>query len=396
MKRAVLFVDVLGVQKMWRSGGAVAVKERIEEFNTFVTKQLPYLPDYVHRDAEFTVMLGGDSVAILCQDVVQAVEIGIHLFEQAFYSSASTRFPFWLRGAISEWNNQYSPISAAPIFSKGVQVGKVETMEDDYLRVLALEKSGYRGMRIIIERGLGRQANEEFTRLWSDFKRPLYLITQLREMVYPPGGEYSDVLWMANDELKYGHFKGIMAQRFKASVKDSDEMMQAAWTRATFDMVDSLVWSCKTYTIATSDPNAPPPDAPEPTRPTSPVESPDRAKTGQAAVGIDLPNREQTPPPPTDSETLALLIQAVTSSAKADGWSFLGQVGHELRKVNPEFDHKTHGFEKFIVMMKAYWQYFDFKEIHDPTGPIHDYVKVKDAPSSQFEPRVDPGLTGHM
>ena len=50
---------------------------------------------------------------------------------------------------------------------------------------------------------------------------------------------------MADDEERYEHLKGIMAKRFKNSTGDSDEFVQAAWTRATFDQVDSLIWGCR-------------------------------------------------------------------------------------------------------------------------------------------------------
>jgi hypothetical protein len=244
--RSLLFIDLLGVQKIWRFGGAHGVKSRIAEFNDFVTTQVSFLARDVHRDAEYTVILTGDSVSIMCQDHLQAMQIGIHLFEQAFYASDRYSSPLWIRGVIAPWSNQYLPFNTKPIKAKGIQIGTQYEMEDDYLHSLALEKSGFRGMRLIVDETLieGGQATE---RTWSEFKRALRLVCRLRGNTYPQGAPFSDILWMATDETRYSHFKGIMASRFKRSTADSDEFVQASWTRATFDQVDSLVWACKNH-----------------------------------------------------------------------------------------------------------------------------------------------------
>ena len=65
--RSILYIDLLGVQKMWRQGGATAVSARIEEFNNFVIDQVNHLPHDLHREGEYTVILGGDSVSIMCR-----------------------------------------------------------------------------------------------------------------------------------------------------------------------------------------------------------------------------------------------------------------------------------------------------------------------------------------
>ena len=375
MKRAVLFIDVLGVQKMWKSGGAEAVRDRIDEFHRFVSTQLTYLPDSVHRDAEYSVIVSGDSVAIMCQDVQQAAEIGIHLFGQAFYATAGARFPFWLRGAISKWSNQGSPINTTPVFSKGVRVGSAESMEQDYLKVLALEKSGYKGMRLIVEKELSREASATCQASWNDFKRPLPLIASLKGMSYPEGTEYCDVLWMAAHELSYGHFKGIMTERYMTSFRDTDEMVQAGWTRAIFDLVDSFVWSCRTY------PNAPPQDGEgdggvRPTPSTPPLNPSDRSREDPES-SQQTPKEGESKVGQQDDESLDILRMAVEKAARDDGWAFLGAVGHALKALSPDFDWKSLGYEKFIHWARTYPTAFEFKEVHDPLGPIHYYLKLK-------------------
>ena len=243
-KTAILFIDLLGVQKMWSQEGAVSVKRRIEEYNDFVLQQVNYLPSELHRDGDYTVILAGDSTSVMCEDYDQAIGIGIHLFVQAYYATDKVESPFWLRGAIARWSNQYLTVNTVPIQAKGIQIGTQYKNEDEYLAVLALEKSGFRGMRLVVDRSLLPDYGRPYQRNWPGFKRPLGIITRLRECTYPPGDDYGDVLWMAESEKQYNQLNGIMAARFKRSTKDPDEFVQASWTRATFDQVDSLVWAC--------------------------------------------------------------------------------------------------------------------------------------------------------
>lgn len=251
-KTAILFLDLLGVQKMWATGGAPMVRLRIDEFNAFVEEQLNFLPATIHRNGDYTVVLQGDSLAVMCQDFDQAIGMGIHFFVQAFYATDKMDRPFWLRGAISRWSNQYLTFNSVPVKTKGIEVGTRYANDEEYLAVLALEKSGFRGMRLLVDASLLSDRGKSFEQTWTGFHRPLRLVTKLRQCPYPAGENYNDVLWMASDEKRYEHLKGIMASRFKACTADPDEFAQAAWTRASFDQVESLVWLCRQ---AYSDPS---------------------------------------------------------------------------------------------------------------------------------------------
>lgn len=254
--KAVLYIDLLGVQNIWKAGGAEAVHDRIEEFNAFIQEQLNYLPSAIHREGEYTVILTADSVSIMCQEYDQAIGIGTHLFTQAFYATDKVSSPFWLRGAIACWKNQYFPFNTVPISSKGLQIGTRYMLEHDFLSVLALEKSGFRGMRLIIDKRLLPCNGQSFNVEWLDFKQPLITVTRLNECNYPKGEGYADVLWMAQGEKQYSNLKNIMASRFKKSTADPDEFVQAAWTRATFDQVDTLVWACRNTTYRKTRPES--------------------------------------------------------------------------------------------------------------------------------------------
>jgi hypothetical protein len=256
-KTAILYIDLLGVQRMWMQGGAYAVKNRVEEFHEFVTEQLEWLSHDLHRDGEYTAILSGDSVAVTCQDFDQAIGIGIHLFSQAFYASDRTSSPFWFRGAISRWSNQYLTVNTVPITAKGLQIGTRYVTEDQFLAALALEKSGYRGMRLIVDSSLLQDHGRCHTRQWEGLRRELRIITPLKDCPYPDGRDFADVLWMADRPDRLDDLNGIMTKRFKRATRDPHEFVQASWTRVVFDQVNTLVWLCKTYGYSTESPASP-------------------------------------------------------------------------------------------------------------------------------------------
>lgn len=244
-KKAVLFVDLLGVQKMWAKEGYVAVKNRIEEFNEYIEKQINFLSSDLHNDGNYIVVLSGDSASVICDNYYQAIGIGAHLFTQAFYDSDHRNNPFWLRGAISKWNNQYLTLNTVQVKAKNLPIGTKYVPEDDYLAVMALEKSGYRGMRLIIDKTLIDLNHNKINHRWIESGIDVKMVVKLLKMKYPQGNSYADVLWMLESEDHFSNLRGIMAKRFKDSVRNPDEMIQAAWTRAMFDQVDSIIWGLK-------------------------------------------------------------------------------------------------------------------------------------------------------
>ena len=194
------------------------------------------------------MVLSGDSVSVICEDFDQAIGVGIHLFTQAFYDTDKRELPFWLRGAISRWHNQYLTFNSRPIVvvPAGLHVGTQYRNEDDYLTVLALEKSGYKGMRLLVNRGFLADKGLQYQRDWPSQGNgnSLGIVTRLHESNYPEG-DYADVLWMADSGHHFSNLSKIISSRFKKATRDPDEFAQAAWTRVVFDQVNSLIWAVK-------------------------------------------------------------------------------------------------------------------------------------------------------
>lgn len=204
-------------------GGAKGVRGRVQEFNDFLCDQITYLTPELHRQGDYTVVLAGDSVSVLCEDFDQAVGIGIHLFTQAFYDTKKRELPFWFRGSIAGWHNQSLTVNTNNIIAGGLHVGTQYKNEDDYLDVLALEKSGYKGMRLVIDRKLLDSKGAQYKRSWPTQGKgsDLGIITRLVECPYPSGGDYADILWMADTEPHYHKLRDIMASRFKKATRGS-------------------------------------------------------------------------------------------------------------------------------------------------------------------------------
>lgn len=89
---------------------------------------------------------------------------------------------------------------------------------------------------------------------------------------------------------------------------------------------------------------------------------------------------------------LDLLTHAVRQALRQDGWAFLGQVGFEIRRIAPSFDSMDYGFEKLAGLARSFEDQFEFKEVRDPSGPIHVYIRPRTQapPSSPNEPTSPP------
>lgn len=73
-----------------------------------------------------------------------------------------------------------------------------------------------------------------------------------------------------------------------------------------------------------------------------------------------------------------MVEQAVSASAREDGWSPLSAVGSLILKTNPSFDPRNYGCQKLGELMRKQ-PYLEFKEapVSEGAGNLHIYVKIK-------------------
>jgi uncharacterized LabA/DUF88 family protein len=94
-------------------------------------------------------------------------------------------------------------------------------------------------------------------------------------------------------------------------------------------------------------------------------------------IYLDLLSQE-----PADPSSLPdlkpLLSTAISSTAKDDGWSHLGEVGSYLSKSHAAFDARDYGHAKLGELVRSQ-PYVDVKDVPGPTGLSHLLVRLKPA-----------------
>ncbi len=81
-------------------------------------------------------------------------------------------------------------------------------------------------------------------------------------------------------------------------------------------------------------------------------------------------------PAPKRPNLKKLLSSAISSTAKDDGWSSLGEVGSYLVKNNAAFDARDYGHSKLGELVRAQ-KYVDVKDVPGPSGLNTVWVRLR-------------------
>lgn len=113
---------------------------------------------------------------------------------------------------------------------------QVTTLAPVLLDAIAMEKSGFRGMRLLVERDLLSRSDRFELREWLGCE-PLIPVRRLSYSAYPPRMDtYEDILWMGtcnDDEIV--QWRRRMGTRMRFVARDAEEMQHAAATSVVFD-----------------------------------------------------------------------------------------------------------------------------------------------------------------
>jgi hypothetical protein len=229
-----LFVDVLGVRQRWARGGAEAAKELFDRFYGHVVAA---------ARPESGMILDGavesDSAALVCDTPAAALRIAQRLFRRVFDSVPARKAPdpdqMWLRGALVPYpagqtlRNQRG-------FPAPLQHIQGYTYAPDLLNAIAVEKSGFRGMRLLVRDELvSANLRTEFRMTFGGwFFIPF---RRLKHSQYPQArdGAFQDFLWMVDEsDDVWESRKRTMAYRLRTAARDSEELAQAAATQIVF------------------------------------------------------------------------------------------------------------------------------------------------------------------
>lgn len=73
---------------------------------------------------------------------------------------------------------------------------------------------------------------------------------------------------------------------------------------------------------------------------------------------------------------IALVKQAIDSTADEQGWANIAPVKNYILKVEPDFDSRLFNYNKFSDFLRAYERYFELEERY-PNGDTHKVIFVK-------------------
>lgn len=226
-----LYVDMLGVKARWLKGGHEAAVAAFETLEELVKGRLHSYGKYIISGGVET-----DCIAVICEPSEACIQLGIDIFKKAFsmpHQESGERI--WLRGAII-------PVDPSDELRKSSRLSdSIEKVfkyyyTDSLLEAIALEKSGYKGMRLLIANSLvTKQMRDHFGfKLGNGFFIPF---RALNHSVYPERVKenYQDILWMVeSDKDRWERMKQLMASRLRWSSRIVEEFLQAAATQLVF------------------------------------------------------------------------------------------------------------------------------------------------------------------
>ena len=237
--KSILFIDMLGARRRWQEGGVKLSRSTFTKFKSLIIKS-------ARNTVSDEILSGGietDSAMIVCSSLLSAVHLAKDIYLTAFKTKNHASAPrIWLRGCIMPYIDSKFLRQEAPL-KKPIGNIKVWAYSAEALDAISVEKSGYKGMRLLVNSGLITQSDIDSLRI--EFgTHTLIPLTKLRYVGYPKvsEGDYHDLLWMAtSDDSEWRSLNINMTSRLRYSSHDSEEFSQAAATQVLFHECAALI-----------------------------------------------------------------------------------------------------------------------------------------------------------
>lgn len=228
----ILFVDMLGARKKWQSGGVVEAKRAFDHFASMVIAS-------IQEEQPRGLLQGGletDSAMFVFESPLPALLAARRLFRWAFFKGRVPTTPrLWLRGSLVRHDDE-DFLRRESHARNPNQMISITTYSRSALDAISIEKSGFKGMRLVMRSNVVDQATREYLRI--RFGRYSFVpVRKLQYSGYPKiqDGEFHDYLWMAcKDEREWLDIEMLMNSRLRYASKDPDEFAQAAATQVVF------------------------------------------------------------------------------------------------------------------------------------------------------------------
>jgi len=101
-------------------------------------------------------------------------------------------------------------------------------------------------------------------------------------------------------------------------------------------------------------------------------ESPKATATKKKRTKSKTEEKDNSTPTP-----IPLLKKAFDLAAQENGWAFLGSLGHHIRQLDPGFHSRTFGFRQLSLLIQAYPDEFETREVKGSDGTSVIYARLK-------------------
>lgn len=238
--KALFFCDVLGVRAIWKHAGAAGVAKICDRFHGLLYTQLRLseLGAHVRQG-----LVESDSIALEFDDVESALRFATVLFQKTFIAldpSRSTQHHLWIRGVIVP-GDEDTPLRSQRVLAEFAPTVIKYSYSKPLLAALTAEKSGYRGMRLLVESTLANAFHDSDG--WVGLEKRLFL-RKLKYSEYPAegGADFQDALWMLAD-MPFNPTPLVqkMNLRLRIAAKDPEELAQAASTQVVFHEAHAIL-----------------------------------------------------------------------------------------------------------------------------------------------------------
>lgn len=235
----VVFVDILGVRSRWHLGGRESAEKAFARLRALVTEAL-------RNVGATSIETGGietDSAALVFSSATSAAVFVRTLFRFAFEKwSQQPEERMWLRGVVT--SSEPGLLRRESVLA-GFERVRLYDLETGLLDAIAVEKSGFKGMRVVIENQLVNDA------LRRDFRihiknQTFFPFRKLRHSAYPAriAEEYQDFLWMVKESRdEWEEAKRTMSHRLRTCARNPEEFLQAGATQVVFNEADEIIRS---------------------------------------------------------------------------------------------------------------------------------------------------------
>ena len=242
MSDVLLYCDLLGIRELWRQRGLRRVERRFNLFESIVDAALRDM-----GSPRASIVLQGemesDSVVLTFRGPEEAILTGMRIWRRAFEHDGGDGKDqrLYIRGVIvglgsSRTLRQYRPAISHSNITRAMYAS-------EFLDAVAMEKSGFRGMRLLVdERLLDEETilrTEE--RLWATMGVAPEEQTSYSLVVRIPGAQYPesisylrDVLWPMTAPTEFGLLEQRMNERLHSAKGDRDERLHARNTTMVF------------------------------------------------------------------------------------------------------------------------------------------------------------------